>query len=352
MARPGVTYLEVANAALEITATGKHPTIEAIRALLGSGSNSTLGTHLRNWKLRQDQTQKIASKEKLPEELVSILKGLWDKVMNEADAKIQGIHEAAQNRISTLELEITQQQESIRNSLNQYQTLQQERNGLLNDKAALEEVVVQSNLNIATMIEKLTNLERQVSDKEIRIEELHQQNRQVQANLEHYRAATLEQRMAEQQRHEHQQQEFEKTVRELSQLRLVLQQERNLFQQQNQQMQLEYNNLRAEMEKLQIQFDLLTSHHSEIVLQIEKKTQEQCYWQDQFQAQKSLYEEQNKALVNFQIHEALASHQLERLSSELKNSEDRNKQLAHEKWILGQEKAQLFGQLRQLELSL
>ena len=38
------------------------------------------------------------------------------------------------------------------------------------------------------------------------------------------------------------------------------------------------------------------------------------------------------------------------MRSELESIIAQNKLLAHDKWILGQEKAQLFGQLKQLEV--
>ena len=41
--------------------------------------------------------------------------------------------------------------------------------------------------------------------------------------------------------------------------------------------------------------------------------------------------------------------QLEIMKIEIKELREQNKLLAHEKWELGQEKAQLYGQLKQLE---
>lgn len=59
MARPGVTYTEIASAAQQIAASGRFPTVEGVRLILGTGSNSTVGQHLRTWKLKQDSTQQI-----------------------------------------------------------------------------------------------------------------------------------------------------------------------------------------------------------------------------------------------------------------------------------------------------
>jgi hypothetical protein len=68
MARPGINYHDVADAAQQLTGQGKNPTIEGIRAFLGTGSSSTIAPHLRDWKSKQGETQRLASKEpsKLP----------------------------------------------------------------------------------------------------------------------------------------------------------------------------------------------------------------------------------------------------------------------------------------------
>ena len=59
MARSGITYTEVSNAAKQLIAAGRSPTVETIRITLGTGSNSTINAHLRDWKTRQRACNKI-----------------------------------------------------------------------------------------------------------------------------------------------------------------------------------------------------------------------------------------------------------------------------------------------------
>ena len=75
MARPGVTYLDVSNAAQKLVAAGQRPTINTIRIALGTGSNSTLGAHLRNWKEAQDQMQQVATTESRHAAYVRLVRG-------------------------------------------------------------------------------------------------------------------------------------------------------------------------------------------------------------------------------------------------------------------------------------
>lgn len=102
MARLGVTYLDVSNAIKQLVVAGRMPTIEAIRIELGTGSNSTLGAHLKTWKSRQDQTQQIATKENIPEELIAALKGVWERVMNQFEDRIQTIEQETQQALIQL----------------------------------------------------------------------------------------------------------------------------------------------------------------------------------------------------------------------------------------------------------
>src|SRR5436190_21799794 len=52
MGRTGITYENVAKAAAEILAEGAIPTIERIRVKLETGSYSTLGTLLKEWRAK------------------------------------------------------------------------------------------------------------------------------------------------------------------------------------------------------------------------------------------------------------------------------------------------------------
>lgn len=60
-----------------------------------------MGDHLRAWKAQQEQTQQIATKEHLPEELIAVLKGLWERVMNQTEDKIQLIQQETQQELVT-----------------------------------------------------------------------------------------------------------------------------------------------------------------------------------------------------------------------------------------------------------
>lgn len=83
MARKGVTYDQVANAAAAIKARGTEPTMSGIRVELGeTGSLSTISQHLAKW--REQESEKVHTDE-LPEELEKVLMTAINQVWNAAN---------------------------------------------------------------------------------------------------------------------------------------------------------------------------------------------------------------------------------------------------------------------------
>jgi chromosome segregation ATPase len=349
MARPGVTYLDVSNAAQQLTAAGRSPTIETVRIALGTGSNSTLGMHLKTWKLKQDQTQQIATKENIPEELVSALKGIWERVMNQSEDRIQSIQQETQQELTRFNQEVQRLQKDNSHWQQQYQQTKQERDSFAHEKSAVEQLLANVRIEAATLSERLTGSEKYNQEKQARIDELHRQNQQIQANLEHYRNATLEQRLADQQRYGQQQKQLEHTFSQVNQQVTQLQRENTKLQQQYQQVHFERDNLKLQLDKLHLQHEAITMNHADLFNELTKKTQDQQHWQTQHYALQTKSDEQNKSFIELQAQLAVSSQQLLKLEAALREMSEQNKALANEKWILGQEKANLYGQLKQLE---
>lgn len=114
MARLGVTYMEVAEAANELVGQGKNPTIEQIRLFIGSGSSTTIANHLREWRRSRLSDETTATKERVPEELVTILRGLWGKVVDQSDITIADLEARHQAAIEALQQELTKYQKNNR----------------------------------------------------------------------------------------------------------------------------------------------------------------------------------------------------------------------------------------------
>src|SRR3990167_8561517 len=90
MSRAGVTLLEVEQAIFKLQGRGKNPSVDAIREVLGTGSKSTIAQHLRDWKAQQPNPQG-----KLPQDLLALVSGLWERLTLKAEQRIHEIEETS-----------------------------------------------------------------------------------------------------------------------------------------------------------------------------------------------------------------------------------------------------------------
>ncbi len=348
MARLGVTYQQVAVAASELLDSGRQPTLETIRHILGTGSNSTLAQHLRTWRAKQESTSKIATKEHIPEHLVAALKHVWEQVVEQSDARIQIVQEETQQTLSVTQQEFQQLQQNHNLLQQNFQQIKQERDGYAHEKSTLNHLLADAKIELATLTEKLAGSEQQNKEKQARIDELSRQHQQIQTNLEHYREASLAQRLEDQQRFEQQQNQLEKTIQQLNSDIMDIKRNHGVLQQSNQQLLFENTHLKTQFNTIESQHQAQSENVTNTMTQLTKKTQDAERWQEQYQTLQLKHDEQNKTHAELQTHQAVLSQQLSQLHTELKEVRNQNQALAHEKWVLGQEKSQLYGQLKQL----
>jgi hypothetical protein len=349
MARPGVTYHDVANAALEIQGQGKYPTIENVRACLGgTGSSSTIGPHLRQWRLQQDSAGHLAVKENIPEELVSLIKGLWERVVHLADEKVKIIQEESQVVIKQWEAEVTQKQLNFNHLEEQYQLLQQEKLLLSGEREHLHQELRALKENYAALSATRDSVMKQLEENQIRIQELHQLHQQAQANLEHYREAVREQRLLDQRKFEQREQQLELMVKESQGFAKQSEQRLMVLEQQHTQVCNEKLSLTEINENLLKQTEKLKSD----LIIIEKKQAESAnllhFTREQYQIEQKKSAEQSEAIGHLKAELALTTQKLSASEKEAVSLDGQKTALSHEKWILLQEKAQLEGQLTQL----
>lgn len=133
MARHGVEYDAVKHAAIKLLSEGTAPSVHKIRDMLGTGSNTTIATHLKQW--RDEYTQKKVHylPADMPKELIAVFEVLWQTAMEhaqnqlcsqketldnerieiqDAQKKAQAQLEAAQQRIDELTMQLAQQSEA------------------------------------------------------------------------------------------------------------------------------------------------------------------------------------------------------------------------------------------------
>lgn len=348
MPRPGISYYEVARAAEQLIASGHEPTIERCRILLKTGSNSTIANHLREWRDKQDITKQIASKEHLPEELVGLLKGLWERVMSQAESQIATIQGTAVQTNAELNQMIEQQQKENNRLLQSEAELKQSVYALTQEKVVLEQMLSPTKTTIATLESQIVGLEQKINEKEIRIDELHKQNQQIQANLEHYRTAMVEQRQTDNLRNEEERRRLEKDSADLKLANKTLEQERNDLDKKLIKLQHEYDSLLLQNDSNRQDYENIGLQLNQTKLLLAQKNENCQHWEAQYEALSMESKTQIEKIMVLQSKIAVLNEQLSMIKSQLDETIGQNKLLANEKWILGQEKAQLAGELKQL----
>jgi chromosome segregation ATPase len=349
MARNGVSYSEVAEKATQLLAEGRNPSVERIRMLLGTGSTTTVANHLRQWKANQEATTLVSAKENIPLELVAVMKGLWERVNNLSEEKITALEENHQLILSALQQTV----EKYKTNNQRWQKLLEqwtlEKNQLATEKLTLEQALEFTRQENASLHAKQDASLQQLQDKQERITELNRLQAQAQANLEHYRESTREQRLLDQQQHEHQNQQLQSEIKSLKE-QLIMQREKMSVLQQQHQIKLQ-------------SYSILEKNHHQVEAQLEK-TREKLeetensknshfnasqHWQNQYnEAQKILGIKTNK-LIASQTDSLVLSQQLTEIKQKLKNKNDQNTLLESIKVELSQEKYLLEGRLRQLQ---
>jgi chromosome segregation ATPase len=173
MARLGVTYQDIATAANQLISQGRQPTIELIRHILGTGSSTTIANHFRQWKIDQQGGLSLPQQETLPNEMLNMLKGLWERLNHQAGQKATEIEAKTQEELTELNHQLAKYQSNNRRWQKLFLQWQQDKEKLLEDKKLLELKVAKQQKEIELLHVKLDAKNEMINEKRIRIEELH-----------------------------------------------------------------------------------------------------------------------------------------------------------------------------------
>lgn len=338
MARPGVTYHDIANAANVLKGQGKNITIENVRAYLGTGSIGTIHNHLRKWKEIENATHKIAVKENIPDELIGLVKGLWERILTQASEQFTPIEENLRQELANLKQDL----EKYKNNNQRWQKLfhqwQQEKTALVNEKLNFQQTFASLQKDHTSLQLQQNALTEQLQEKQDRIAELNRLHKQTQDNLEHYRNSVREQRILDQQQFDQQKQQLQLEIK--------------TYQDQSILMREKFSALQHSATELEKKEQLLLSelkNHKDTVVQLEKIKTEYQLFQSQFKELQQTIHDKNNQLVILETQSNITASKLTDLQQAHSVLQDQNTLLAHDKWILVQEKAQLEGQLKQMQ---
>lgn len=133
--KSGISYEDVARVAVELTVAGQNPSIRAIRNELGTGSESTIGAHLRKWRAFETSKKQEDMEAGLSKELLSAIHAEITKHTNDTKTAMSENLNQANESIKELE-GLLEKSEQKQNEL--LVTIQEKEAAIANLKAEAE----------------------------------------------------------------------------------------------------------------------------------------------------------------------------------------------------------------------
>lgn len=107
MSRTGIDYDSVKQAAIKLLSQGTAPSVQRVRELLGTGSNTTIAGHLKNWREEHAAKKMHHLPATLPEELIATFETLWQTAMEHAEKQMTEVKKALEQQEEKLQQEKT-----------------------------------------------------------------------------------------------------------------------------------------------------------------------------------------------------------------------------------------------------
>ncbi|KQV45115.1 DNA-binding protein [Massilia sp. Root335] len=198
MARAGILYSQVVKAAAALAAAGANPTVDTVRAALGTGSKSTIAPMLKQWK-REHQGETAAAGAGLPADMLEAVKGVYQRLEAGAQEQVEQLraaHEQARQ-------EATQQLEAERAGGRQ---LRAEREALAAELAQVKAAFTHERderqhaaVTIAALRAENDGLTQRLADRAAEVKLLADQLAQARQQFDYYQDKVAEQRQIDRQ---------------------------------------------------------------------------------------------------------------------------------------------------------
>ena len=349
MARAGITYQDVANAAQRVRQRGDEPTVDRVRSELGTGSRSTLGPMLKRWKTGSEAAADLNG---LPADLVAAVKALHERAQYAADERITQEREAHQTLEQQWRTELEEVRQRCESLEEQRCGLEKANEALRNESDAQAHALQQEQHRAASLTSKLEASQEKLSGTTATVQEMKQENRDIRSHFEHYQQEIAEDRRHERDQFHRTQSGLEGQVDQLTQQLRSSEQDRDTLRQHRDQINQRYEASQDHAENLKEKL-----HASQAVItQWATRTETLEATVDRLQLERDSDAEHREklgaALTDSEKHLAACQQRISDLRERVAAADDRNQFLNDQNRELLQEKAVLQGQLKQLQTSL
>lgn len=223
MARAGIYKSEVLRARDKLLATGRNPSIDAVREELGTGSKSTIHRYLKE--IEEEEGGATGTRVAVSEAIQDLVGRLAARVNEEAEERVT----TAQARHAE---QLSQQQQAAAALKTEAQSTRQQlehtQRTLAEEKTAhgkTSEALSRKTLECTQVAQHVADLQERLAAEERHRQSLEEKHQHARQALEHFRQSSKEQRDQDQRKHEQQVQYLQAELRTVNEALATKQQE-------------------------------------------------------------------------------------------------------------------------------
>ena len=342
MGRIGISYQDVVKAIPKLQGQQRNPTVDNIREILGTGSKSTIARFLREWKSQHGL--KNEDDGTLPAELLEMLKALWGRFQEKTDTRAVAYQKEADSKIEQVDQQLNQQRQLQTDSQHKIHALEEQLHQQMAEKEQIKTALITEQQEKIKLMERSTVLGSHLQESLGENKRLHQLLKQVQENLEHYQAATQQLRQEQSLLIEKQRSEYEQ---KLSQLQII--NEKSLYQAKYTELNKACELLEKKENALVLEYKEIERQHEASKIAYERIQQDHEKLLQDYREQSKNLESKQQTVIELQLMIKVDGDKIVSLEDALSKANDKIDTLRHEFQFTSQAKANLEGQLKQLQ---
>jgi chromosome segregation ATPase len=344
MARAGILYSDLANAAAQLVAEGKNPTVDSVRIALGStGSKSTIAPLLKRWKAEHQETVvEVAQGLGLPGPLLQAMKGIHEQLQDDVRQQLEQARDA--HHVALLAAHsATQQAEDEKQIINDHKTaVAAELAQVMASHAQLDTQYQSLCVRQAALQAEQEGVQQRLADRTTEVAGLNSQLTQVRTQFDFYLDAAAQQRTQERQAADQRIMRLEQELVELRQQHLQQQSVIARYETRIPQLQDENNQLNVNLQEAEKLREACRTERDQLAYQFTGMSTE-CTLLG-----KKLTEVQ-EAITEARIALATQVGQKEVMAGQLASRDRKIEELDQQKWVLTEERAGLQVRVMHLE---
>lgn len=249
MARSGIYKSEVVRARNKLLASGVNPSIDAIRAELGTGSKTTIHRYLKE--IEEEEGGATGTKVAVSEAIQDLVGRLAARLNEEADARSSEALAVSAASLAWTQKENTTLKAEVQAVCSQLDQVQRSVVAEKDDHTKTREALSSKTLEATQLNQRVMGLQERLEAEERHRQSLEEKHQHAREALEHFRTSAKEQREQEQRQHDQQVQYLQSELRKVTDTLTGKQQELMLAQKEGVRLVGDLSRVQAELHQAQ-----------------------------------------------------------------------------------------------------